>query len=128
MGCLVGAGLGRLGAAAELERFGRKCRMACDAFCASEALSKSFHRGSEEAVGGNRGIKEGDLVCVLDFRQREPQVALKHHQAGHGPPYRLGGGLGGAQSQVCCTSQFPESRRIRFRLVYGREEFGLIDL
>ncbi len=34
-GCWVGAVLGRLWAAAGLERLGRKCRIACDPFCAS---------------------------------------------------------------------------------------------
>ncbi len=95
--------------------------------CFCEALSESFHRRSKEAAGGNRSIKEGDLVRVLNLRQREPQVALEHTR-GHRPSYGLGGGLGGSQSQVCCTSQLPESRRIRLRLVYGREELGLIDL
>ncbi len=112
--CWVGVGLGWLGAGVELERFGRMCRMACDNFC--EALSKTCYCASKKAVGADRGIKEGDLVCVLDFRQREPQVALEHHQAGHGPTHCLGGGLGGTQWQVCCTSQLPESHRIRLRL------------
>ncbi len=96
--------------------------------CLCEALSESFHRRSKEAAGGNWSIKEGDPVRVLNLRQREPQVALEHYQAGHRPSYGLGGSLGGSQSQVCCTSQLPESRRIRLRLIYGREELGLIDL
>ncbi len=96
--------------------------------CLCEALSESFHRRSKEAAGGNWSIKEGDPVRVLNLRQREPQVALEHYQAGHRPSYGLGGSLGGSQSQVRCTSQFPESRRIRLRLIYGREELGLIDL
>ncbi len=96
--------------------------------CLCEVLSESFHRRSKEAAGGNWSIKDGDLVHVLNLRQREPQVALEHPQAGHRPSYGLGGGLGGSQSQVCCTSQLPESRRIRLRLVYGREELGLIYL
>ncbi len=96
--------------------------------CFCEALSKTCYCASKEAVGAHRGIKEGDLVCVLDFRQHEPQVALEHHQAGHGPTHCLGGGLGGTQCQVCCTSQLPESHRIRLRLVHSRVEFGLIDL
>ncbi len=96
--------------------------------CLCEALSESFHRRSKEAAGGNWSIKEGDPVRVLNLRQREPQVALEHYQAGHRPSYGLGGSLGGSQSQVRCTSQLPESRRIRLRLIYGREELGLIDL
>ncbi len=96
--------------------------------CLCEALSESFHRRSKEAAGGNWSIKEGDPVRVLNLRQREPQVALEHYQAGHRPSYGLGGSLGGSQSQVRCTSQFPETRRIRLRLIYGREELGLIDL
>ncbi len=47
--------------------------------CLSEAFSKPFDRRSKEAAGGNRGIKEGNLICVLDLRQCEPQVALEHH-------------------------------------------------
>ncbi len=96
--------------------------------CLCEALSESFHRRSKEAAGGNWSIKEGDPVRVLNLRHREPQVALEHYQAGHRPSYGLGGSLGGSQSQVRCTSQLPESRRIRLRLIYGREELGLIDL
>ncbi len=94
----------------------------------SHSLSESFHRRSKEAAGGNWSIKEGDPVRVLDLRQREPQVVLEHYQAGHRPSYGLGGSLGGSQSQVRCASQLPESRRIRLRLIYGREELGLIDL
>ncbi len=96
--------------------------------CLCEALSESFHRRSKEAAGGNWSIKEGDPVRILNLHQREPQVALEHYQAGHRPSYGLGGSLGGSQSQVHCTSQLPESRRIRLRLIYGREELGLIDL
>ncbi len=96
--------------------------------CFCEALSESFHRRSKEATGGHWSIKEGDPVRVLDLRLREPQVALEHYQAGHRPSYGLGGSLGGLQSQVRCASQLPESRRIRLRLIYGREELGLIDL
>ncbi len=62
--------------------------------CFCEALSESFHRRSKEAAGGNWSIKEGDPVRVLDLRQREPQVALEHYQAGHRPSYGLGGSLG----------------------------------
>ncbi len=96
--------------------------------CLCEALSESFHCRSKEAAGGNWSIKEGDPVRVLDLRQREPQVALEHYQAGHRPSYGFSGSLGGSQSQVRCASQLPESRRIRLRLIYGREELGLIDL
>ncbi len=72
--------------------------MACDYLCASVNRSaKPATAGPKRPLGEIGGIKEGDLVCVLDFRQRELQVAHEHHQAGHGPPYRLGGGLGGAQ-------------------------------
>ncbi len=72
--------------------------------CFCEALSESFHRRPKEAAGGNRSIKEGDLVRVLNLRQREPQVALEHHQAGHRPSYGLGGGLARKARSVALLS------------------------
>ncbi len=65
-GCWVGAVLGRLWAAAGLERLGRKCRIACDALlCFCEALSESFHRRSKEATGKIGASRKETLSASL---------------------------------------------------------------
>uniref|UniRef100_A0A9J7ZRX8 Uncharacterized protein n=1 Tax=Cyprinus carpio carpio TaxID=630221 RepID=A0A9J7ZRX8_CYPCA len=76
--------------------------------CLSEALSESFDRWAEETLGRDWSIEEGDLIRVLDLSQRQPQVVLEHHKAGHRFPDRLGIGLGGTQSQVSSAPQIPE--------------------
>ncbi len=38
--------------------------------CLSETFRKSFDCQSKEATGGNRGIKEGNLICVEPSRSR----------------------------------------------------------
>ncbi len=54
-GCWVGAVLGRLWAAAGLERLGRKCCIACDAFCASVKRSANpSTAGPKRPLGGER--------------------------------------------------------------------------
>uniref|UniRef100_A0A671PMW3 Phosphoglucomutase-like protein 5 n=2 Tax=Sinocyclocheilus anshuiensis TaxID=1608454 RepID=A0A671PMW3_9TELE len=92
--------------------------------CLREALSESFDRRAEKAFGRDWSIEEGDLICVLNLCQRQPQMALEHHKASH----RLGGGLGGTQSQVGCAPQIPEGSGVQARLIGGCEDFGLEDL
>lgn len=88
-----------------LEFFGRKCLMAWDDFCASvKCLAKPSITGPNRLAGRDQGIKEGNLVSVLDFHSKS---AISGAQA---PP------------------DWPEHRRVPARLVHVGEEFGLEDL
>lgn len=77
--------------------------------CFSEALGKTVNCGTKESGGGDWGIKLGGPVCVLDFHEVEPQVALQHDKAGNRPCDGLCGSLNGAQGQICRTVQVMES-------------------
>ncbi len=129
-GCWVGAVLGRLWAAAWAGALGQgKCRIACDAFCASVKRSANpSTTGPKRPLGEIGASRKETLSASLISVSVSHRWSLEHYQAGHRPSYGLGGSLGGSQSQVRCASQLPESRRIRLRLLYGREELGLIDL
>ncbi len=114
--CWVGAILGRLEAATELECLGRKCRIAKDDFWA--AVKRSAMCKTKQAGGGDQGVEEGDFICLLDLHKVQPHVALKHHQTGHGPANCLSRGV---QSQVGRTVKLFEGCRVWARLVHGAE-------
>ncbi len=78
-GCWVGPILGWLEAAAELGRLGRKCRIAWDDLFGYEAFSEALYFRSKQAGGGDRGVKEGDLIHILHLCQVQPQIALELH-------------------------------------------------
>ncbi len=69
-GCWVGAVLGRLWAAAELERLGRKCRIAYDAFCASVKRSANPSTAGPKRplgeIGASRKETYIEVVPPLD--------------------------------------------------------------
>ncbi len=65
-GCWVGAILGRLEAAAELERLGRCVGRL---LCVCEALSKALYCRTKQASGRDRGVEEGDFIRILHLRQ-----------------------------------------------------------
>ncbi len=65
-GCWVGAILGRLEAATELERLGRKCRIAWDDFCAAVKRSaKPSTAGPNRPVGETGESRKGTLSASL---------------------------------------------------------------
>ncbi len=78
-GCWVGPILGWLKAAAELERLGRKCRIAWDDLFGYEAFSEALYCRSKQAGGGDRRVKEGDHIRILHLCQVQPQIALELH-------------------------------------------------
>ncbi len=47
--------------------------------CSCELFSKALYCRTKQAGGGDRGVKEGDLIRILHLRQVQPQMALKHH-------------------------------------------------
>ncbi len=63
-GCWVGAVLGRLWAAAGLERLGRKCRIACDAFCASVKRSANPSTAGPKRPLGEIGASRKETLSA----------------------------------------------------------------
>ncbi len=90
-------------------------------------FSEALHSWSKQATWRDQSVEEGNFIRLFHLCHREPEVALQHDEAGHRASNRLGCGFGGAQSQVCCTSQVPEWGRIQTGILVG-EHIGLKDL
>ncbi len=98
--CWVGAGLGRLEAAEELVRLGRKCRIAWEDFWASMKRSAKPSTADPDTLPDKTRVSRKGTLSASFISFIVSQRWHSNTQAGHRTPDGLGGGFGGALSQV----------------------------